>query len=158
MECRCLPEPLGGVVFRHHVPHGCATRAPDVTPGGRRVLQRLFGTVRGTDAHKLDAPEDEKVALLHQSISQELDELCRHRTILTHSYAEAVAVFKHQEAEQRGLELRNLIRTMTTPDRNTHTLEAVSEKSTNATVVTRTSFSEKSRKSRPGGKKCVKTT
>ncbi|KAG6175998.1 hypothetical protein E4U10_000807 [Claviceps purpurea] len=109
-------------------------------------------------AHKLDAPEDEKVALLHQSISQELDELCRYRTIPTHSYAEAVAVFKHQEAEQRALELRNLIRTMTTPDSNTSTLEAVSEKGTNATVVARTSFSGKSRKSRPGGKKGVKTT
>ncbi|KAG6214428.1 hypothetical protein E4U26_000349, partial [Claviceps purpurea] len=57
-------------------------------------------------ADRLDAPEDEKFALLHQSISSELDELCRHRTIPTHSYAEAVAVFKHQEAEQRALELR----------------------------------------------------
>ncbi|KAG6260488.1 hypothetical protein E4U47_000456 [Claviceps purpurea] len=109
-------------------------------------------------AHRFDAPEDENVALLHQSISSELNELCRHRTIPTHSYAEAVAVFKHQEAEQRALELRNLIRTMTTPDPNTPTLEAVSEKGTNATVVARTSFSGKSRKSRPGGKKGVKTT
>ncbi|KAG6182376.1 hypothetical protein E4U24_004816 [Claviceps purpurea] len=109
-------------------------------------------------AHRFDAPEDGKVSLLHQSISSELDELCRHRTIPTHSNAEAVAVFKHQEAEQRALELRNLIRTMTTPDPNTPTLEAVSEKGTNATVVARTSFSGKSRKSRPGGKKGVTTT
>ncbi|KAG6077478.1 hypothetical protein E4U16_002213 [Claviceps sp. LM84 group G4] len=109
-------------------------------------------------AHRSDAPEDEKVELLHQSISQELDELCRHCTIPTHSYAEAVAVFKHQEAEQGALEFRNLIRTMTTPDPNTPTLEAVSEKGTNTTVVARTSFSGKSRKSRPGGKKGVKTT
>ncbi|KAG6148465.1 hypothetical protein E4U11_000568 [Claviceps purpurea] len=49
-------------------------------------------------------------------------------------------------------------RTMTTPDPNTPILEAVSEKGTNATVVARTSFSGKSRKSRPGGKKGVKTT
>ncbi|KAG6148611.1 hypothetical protein E4U11_000493, partial [Claviceps purpurea] len=63
-------------------------------------------------------------------------------------YAEAVAVFKHQEAEQRALERRNLIRTMTTPDSNIPTLEAGSEKGTNTT----------SRKSKPGGKKSVKTT
>ncbi|KAG6055550.1 hypothetical protein E4U16_007408 [Claviceps sp. LM84 group G4] len=53
-------------------------------------------------AHRLDAPEDEKAALLHQSISRELDTLCRYYVIPTHSYAEAVAVFKHQEAEQRA--------------------------------------------------------
>ncbi|KAG6234153.1 hypothetical protein E4U24_000369, partial [Claviceps purpurea] len=61
-------------------------------------------------AHRVDASEDE-------------------------SYAEAVAVFKHQEAEQRALERRNLIRTMTTPDSNIPTLEAGSEKGTNTTVV-----------------------
>ncbi|KAG5928534.1 hypothetical protein E4U60_007749 [Claviceps pazoutovae] len=104
-------------------------------------------------AHRLDAPEDEEGELLHQSISSELDELCRHRTIPTHSYAEAVAVFKHQEAEQRALELRNLIRTMTTADPNASTLEAGSEKGTNTTGVARTGFSGKSRKSKPGGKK-----
>ncbi|KAG6190465.1 hypothetical protein E4U10_004696 [Claviceps purpurea] len=109
-------------------------------------------------AHRLDAPEDEKVELLHQSISQELDELCRHRTIPTHSYARAVAVFKRQEAEQRALELRNLIRMMTAPDPNTPILEAGSGEGTNTTVVARTSFSGKSRKSRPGGRKGVKTT
>ncbi|KAG5938042.1 hypothetical protein E4U59_004036 [Claviceps monticola] len=109
-------------------------------------------------AHRLGAPEDEKVELLHQLISSELDELCRHRTIPTHSYAEAVAVFKHQEAEQRALELRNLIRTRTTADPNTSTLEVGSGKGTNATVVARTGFSGKSRKSKPGGKKGVKTT
>ncbi|KAG5933337.1 hypothetical protein E4U60_004519 [Claviceps pazoutovae] len=103
-------------------------------------------------AHRLDAPEDEKVELLYQSISSELDELCRHRTIPTHSYAEAVAVFKHQEAEQRALELRNLICTMTTADPNTSALEAGSEKGTDTTVVARTCFSGKSRKSKPGGK------
>ncbi|KAG5940679.1 hypothetical protein E4U59_002285, partial [Claviceps monticola] len=107
-------------------------------------------------AHRLDAPEDEKVELLHQSISSELDELCRHRTIPAHSYAEAVAVFKDQEAEQRDLELRNLIRTMTTADPNISTLEAGSDKGTNTTVVARTGFSGKSRKSKPGGKKGVK--
>ncbi|KAG6180536.1 hypothetical protein E4U10_007491 [Claviceps purpurea] len=50
-------------------------------------------------------------------------------------YAEAVAVFKHHEAEQRALELRNLTRTMTTTDPNIPTLEAGSEKGTNTTVV-----------------------
>ncbi|KAG6019960.1 hypothetical protein E4U19_006769 [Claviceps sp. Clav32 group G5] len=109
-------------------------------------------------AHRLDAPEDEKVELLHQSISCELDELCRHRTIPTHSYAEAVTVFKKQEAEQRAFELRNFIRTMTTPDPNTPTLEAGSGKGANTTVVARTGFSGKSRKSTPGERKGVKTT
>ncbi|KAG5932120.1 hypothetical protein E4U59_007720, partial [Claviceps monticola] len=41
--------------------------------------------------HRLDTMEDEKVGLLHQSISSELNELCRHRMIPTHSYVEAVA-------------------------------------------------------------------
>ncbi|KAG6247808.1 hypothetical protein E4U24_002990 [Claviceps purpurea] len=92
-------------------------------------------------AHRLDAPEDEKVEFLHRLVCSKLDELCRHRTIPTHGFAEAVAIFKHQKAEHRALELRNLIRMMT-----------------NTTAVARTGFSGNSRKSKPGGRKGVKTT
>ncbi|KAG5927074.1 hypothetical protein E4U60_000274 [Claviceps pazoutovae] len=47
---------------------------------------------------------------------------------------------------------------MATVDPNISTLEACSEKGTNTTVVARTGFSGNSRKSKPGGKKGVKTT
>ncbi|KAG6246745.1 hypothetical protein E4U24_003557 [Claviceps purpurea] len=46
---------------------------------------------------------------------------------------------------------------MTTPDSNTPTPETSSEQGTSTTGVARTGFSRMSKKSKPGGKKDVKT-
>ncbi|KAG6026134.1 hypothetical protein E4U19_002756 [Claviceps sp. Clav32 group G5] len=103
-------------------------------------------------AHRLDAPGDEKAALLHQSISRELDALCRYCVIPPIATLKRWLYSSTRRWNREPSNFVSLIRTMLTPDPNTPTPETGSEKGTNTTGVARSGFSTQNQKSKPAGK------